>query len=446
MANAPSMNSDTLDTRVQRESTRLRPYPAYQTSGVEWLGDVPAHWQILPGRASYKEKPQRKNVGLQETTVLSLSYGEIVIKPPESLHGLVPESFETYQIVEPLDIIVRPTDLQNDWNSLRFGLSRHHGIITSAYMCLATFKEMTSEYGYLLCHAYDLKKVFYGLGSGLRQNLSWKDFKYLPTLVPPLAEQAAIARYLDRAAERIQRAVSAKERLIELLTEQRQAIIHQAVTRGLDPNVRLKPSGVEWLGDIPEHWEVRRSKRLFSPRQELARPNDVQLSATQAYGVIPQDEYERRVGRRIVKISLHLDKRRHVEVNDFVISMRSFQGGLERAWARGCIRSSYIVLRPTAEVDVDYFGHVLKSRAYIKALQSTANFIRDGQDLNFNNFCTVDLPLPPAGEQRKIAVALREALANIDTAISRARRQVELVEEYRTRLIADVVTGQVDVR
>ena len=112
-------------------SFELTPYPTYKPSCIDWLGNVPSHWDIFLGRASYEEKPQRKNVGLQETTVLSLSYGEIVIKPPESLHGLVPESFETYQIVEPLDIIVRPTDLQNDWNSLRFGLSPQTGIITS---------------------------------------------------------------------------------------------------------------------------------------------------------------------------------------------------------------------------------------------------------------------------------------------------------------------------
>ena len=245
---------------------------------------------------------------------------------------------------------------------------------------------------------------------------------------------------------RIRRYVSAKQKLIVVLEEEKQAVINQAVTRGLDPNVRLKPSGAEWLGDVPEQREVRRGKRLFSPRRELARPDDIQLSATQAYGVIPQDEYEERIGRRIVKISLHLNQRRHVEVDDFVISMRSFQGGLERAWASGCIRSSYIVLRPAIEVGVEFFSYVFKSQAYIQALRSTANFIRDGQDLTFDNFCAVDLPFPPAEEQRKIAVALREATADISAAIARACRQIELVQEYRTRLISDAVTGKLDVR
>jgi len=155
----------------------LNPYPAYKDSGHPWLGQIPAHWAQLPGKACYREK-KLPNTGLQETTVLSLSYGQIVVKPPDKLHGLVPASFETYQIVDPGDIIIRPTDLQNDWNSLRFGLSRHRGIITSAYMCFHTKDVMTREYGHLLLHTYDLMKVFYGLGSGLRQNLDWTDFKY----------------------------------------------------------------------------------------------------------------------------------------------------------------------------------------------------------------------------------------------------------------------------
>ena len=246
-----------------RSPSILQPYPAYKPSGVEWLGGVPEHWRVLPGRACYSTK-QISNVELREKTVLTLSYGQIKIKPEAKLHGLVLESFETYQIVEPGDIICRPTDLQNDWNSLRFGLSRHRGSITSAYMCFWTQATLKREYGYLLLHAYDLKKVFYGLGSGLRQNLSWSDFKFLPCLVPPRPEQAAIVRYLDYVDRRIRHYVAAKEKLVALLEEERQAVVNRAVTRGLDPNVHLKPSGVEWLGDVPAHWEVIALTRRYS--------------------------------------------------------------------------------------------------------------------------------------------------------------------------------------
>lgn len=187
---------------------------------------------------------------------------------------------------------------------------------------------------------------------------------------------------------------------------------------GLKPYSAMKDSGVPWLNAIPKSWAVMRSKRLFSPRTELARPDDVQLSATQAYGVIPQADFERAVGRKVVRVVQHLEKRRHVERDDFVISMRSFQGGLERAWASGCIRSSYVVLRPVAAVDIDYYAYLFKTSAYIKELQSTANFIRDGQDLNFANFCAVDVPYPPLPEQKAIA----RVLNSLDRRIRRGRR------------------------
>ena len=207
----------------------------------------------------------------------------------------------------------------------------------------------------------------------------------------------------------------------------------------------MKPSGVERLGDVPEHWDVRRAKRVFSPRKELAREDDVQLSATQTYGVIPQDEYERRAGRRVVKISRHLDRRRHVEVDDFVISMRSFQGGLERAWARGCIRSSYIVIRAAGNVNVEFFGYLFKSEAYIQALRSTADFIRDGQDLNFDNFCAVDLPFPPTEEQAAIVRYLDHVDRRISRYIRAKRCLIDLLEEEKQAIIHRAVTRGLDL-
>ena len=244
----------------------LKPYPAYRDSGVAWLGAVPEHWELLPGRACFREK-KRPNLALQEKTVLSLSYGQVVVKPLEKLHGLVPSSFETYQIINPLDIVIRPTDLQNDWNSLRFGFSRHRGIITSAYLCFCTINIVTPEYGYFLLHSYDLMKVFYGLGSGLRQNLDWSDFKYLPCSIPPPSEQTTIVRFLEHAERKIQRHIHTKEKLISLLEEQKKGIIHEAVTGRIDvrtgkPYSAYKDSCVDWLGAVPEHWGVRRLKAM----------------------------------------------------------------------------------------------------------------------------------------------------------------------------------------
>lgn len=201
-----------------------------------------------------------------------------------------------------------------------------------------------------------------------------------------------------------------------------------------------KDSGVEWIGVIPDHWEVRRSKYLFSQSKELARSNDIQLSATQSHGVIPQAEYEDMVGRRVTQIQTNLEKRKHVEIDDFVISMRSFQGGIERAKAAGCIRSSYIILKPGPKIHPAFYAYVLKAPRYIQALQITGHFIRDGQDLNFENFSEVDLFVIPMLEQRAIAAFLDEKCAGVDEAVRIKEQQIALLRERRQILIEDAVT------
>jgi len=214
--------------------------------------------------------------------------------------------------------------------------------------------------------------------------------------------------------------------------------------KDLKPYPEYKNSGLRWLGKVPAHWEIARSKRLFKQRKEFAQPDDQQLSATQAYGVIPQAIYEKRTGYRVVKISMHLDKRKHVEADDFVISMRSFQGGLERAWASGAIRSSYVVIEPSADVVPGYFQYLFKSHQYINALRGTSDFIRDGQDLNFGNFCGVDLPIIPLQEQAAIARYLAWATNRLDRAIGSKRRIIALLQEQKQSIIHRAVTRGLD--
>lgn len=237
-------------------------YPAYQESGIEWIGDVPRGWKILPIMAVASEVVQR-NVGLVNTNLLSLSYGRIVRKDIASNDGLLPENFEAYQVLELDDIVLRLTDLQNDKRSLRTARCADAGIITSAYLAL---RPRSLESGFLahLLHSYDIMKVFYSMGGGLRQTMNFADVRRLPVLVPPRDEQLAIAAFLDRETGKIDALVAEQERLIALLKEKRQAVISQAVTKGLDPNPPMKDSGVEWLGQIPSSWGVTRIKHAVS--------------------------------------------------------------------------------------------------------------------------------------------------------------------------------------
>ncbi len=426
----------------------LEPYPAMKDSGVSWLGEVPEHWVVERLKCSVD------NI-LDQGTELHAADVHIALEHVESWTGKIRCADSNSSFDSQLKRF-RSGDVL--FGKLRPYLAKVARPKSSGY-CVGEFLVLRPRHqdlrGPFLAVFLRSKPVIDAVNNSTfgakMPRADWQFIGGMSVVRPPLFEQSAIVRFLDQNDRRIRRYIRAKQKLIALLEEQKQFIVHQAVTGRIDvrtgwPYPAYKPSGTEWLGKVPEHWEVRRSKRTFTPRQELARPNDIQLSATQAYGVIPQEEYEKRVGRKVVKILRHLEQRRHVEVDDFVISMRSFQGGLERAWESGCIRSSYIVLKAATELVVGYFGHLFKSVGYIAALQSTANFIRDGQDLNFENFCRVDVPFPPKKEQQLIAETLDRVTMCTGSAIERSHREIGLLREYRTRLIADVVTGKLDVR
>jgi len=433
----------------------LEPYPAYKDSGVPWLGDIPAHWQQSPGRACFVET-KTPNVGMQETTVLSLSYGQIVVRPPEKLHGLVPASFETYQIIEPYDIVIRPTDLQNDWVSLRTGLARTRGIITSAYMRLRTKDSLAPEYGHLLLHAYDLKKVFYGLGSGLRQNLSWRDFKYLPCLVPSPGEQAAIVRFLDYVDRRIRRYIRAKKKLIALLEEQKQAFIQRAVTRGLDPNVRLKPSGVEWLGEMPEQWQVVSLGVAADSIQTGPFGSQLHASEYVTGGIPVINPSHMRDGRIQFDPAIAISKRkareleRHaLQAGDVVMARRGELGRCalvceaEDGWLCG---TGSLRIRPKSQLFVSEYLVLLLGSPGVRDMLSLSSIGATMNNLNAGMVGQLRLPRPHLQEQRQVVEHINSELGKIQSALFGAQREIDLIREYRTCLIADVVTGKLDVR
>jgi type I restriction enzyme S subunit len=266
---------------IARAVRRWKPYPTYKNSGVEWIDRIPTHWEVCPLFTIAREKDQR-NRGNQMENVLSLSYGKVINRDVTDNFGLLPESFETYQIVLPGDIVLRLTDLQNDKRSLRVGLVREPGIITSAYVSLEMYRDIGPAYGYYLLHGYDVTKVFYGFGAGVRQTMKFEDLKRLPILKPPPSEQRAIAVVLDRETAKSDALVAKKERLIELLQEKRAALITRAVTKGLDPNVPMKDSGVEWLGAIPAHWEMKRLRHVTRINQGLQMAQSARFSEPRA--------------------------------------------------------------------------------------------------------------------------------------------------------------------
>lgn len=427
----------------------LKPYAEYRPSGSPWLGQVPARWQVRPAFGAFVPIHER-NTGMREKTVLSLSYGRIIVKPAEKLRGLVPDSFETYQIVNPGDIVIRTTDLQNDHTSLRVGIVRDRGIITSAYLALRTARDVLPAYGHQMLNVWDGTKAIYGYGSGLRQNLDFSHFKRMPVPVPPPEEQAAIARFLDWANGRLERAIRAKRKVIALLDEQKQAIIHRAVTRGLDPSVPLKPSGVPWLGDIPQHWEVAALRRHWSVTdcKHLTVPfvdDGVPLAS-----VVEVQKFSLDLSRckrtRPDWYRVLIDGNRKPRRGDLIYCRNASVGACALVdtdidFAMG---QDVCLIRSLSQ-NQRFLNYVLHSPFMAHQLEQLlvgSTFKR----INVSEIKALAVIVPPRLEQDAICESLDADLAAFDTALSRMRREIELLREYRTRLIADVVTGKLDVR
>ena len=432
----------------------LKPYPAMKDSGVETLAQVPGHWEIRQlgrigrfskGSGGTKEDEVEGGVPCMRYGDLYNQYrffiertrSSVSLEKSESYtpiyHGdvLFAGSGETIEEIgkSAVNLITEPACAGGDVIIFRPSIAVDAKFLGLATDCpQAVHQKSCMGRGITIMHIYG------------------DELKYLSVALPPLTEQDAIVRYLGHVDRRVRRLVRAKRKLIALLTEQKQAMIHNAVTRGLDPDVPLKDSGVEWLGEVPEHWSIVPSKALFKHRKEKACQDDEQLTASQNHGIIAQAQFMALEGRRVMSVFIGRDILKHVEPNDFVISMRSFQGGIEWSRVRGAISSAYVMLIPTEGVHPPFFAYLLKSRGYIAALRQTSDLVRDGQALRYANFAQVPLPLVPQSEQRAVAELLDGATTKFTAAINLAHREIGLLEEYRTRLTADVVTGKLDVR
>ena len=416
----------------------MKRYDTYKDSGVQWLGEIPGHWECVKLKMFCQDNKE-KNKGNIESCVLSLSYGNIIVKKNVNF-GLVPENYESYQIVNPGNIILRLTDLQNDHKSLRTGLVKNRGIITSAYVGLIV-KNMNSEYTQLILHSYDVMKVFYGMGGGLRQSMSYTDIANVYIPVPPLSEQRSIVSFLDAKCGKIDEWVTKKQKEVEHLQELKQRVIADAVTRGLNPHVKMKATNIPWLKEIPEHWEMRKMKYIFDERSEKNHPDEPMLSATQSEGVILQSKYQ----GRVVVVNTGFEGLKLVKVGDFVIHLRSFQGGIEYAHYRGIISSAYTILNPKYPEFSAYYKRLFKSSSFIDLLKICVTGIREGQNINYSKLKQFSIPVPPLSEQKQIVSYLDTKCAKIDKLITNITKEIDCIKEYKQRLISDVVTGQIKV-
>ena len=424
----------------------MKRYETYRAVQPLWNMEFPTNWEVFPLCSMAKEKSICNCTELELLSVY-LDAGVVPFsKRTEKRTNATSKDLSKYQRVDPSDFVLNN---QQAWRG-SVGVSKYTGITSPAYIILSMNDQLTSEFAHYLFRSaimvdqYRIRSK--GVGS-IQRNLYWQELKRVRVLVPPKEEQDQIVRYLDWQISRINHLIHGYQKQIKLLKERRQTIIDRATTQGINENTAYKNSGVNWIDNIPEHWNMVYAKKLFAQRKDKAFPNDIQLTSSQKYGIISQEEFMKIEGRRLTVVMTGEDILKHVGIGDFVISMRSFQGGLEYSYVEGKISSAYVMLIPNKEKVYDeYFKWLLKSKPYIKALQGTSDLVRDGQALRYANFAKVYLPEIPLDEQKEIAEYIATEVAKIDNALPTFQKEIELLREYRTRLISDVVTGQIDVR
>ena len=426
----------------------MKRYEEYTTIDSRWANYIPASWTFSKIAEVFIERKET-NDPIKTTDILSLTNtrGVIPYREKGNIGNKAKEDLTGYRLAYPEDIVF------NSMNAVigSVGLSKYFGAVSPVYYMLYlrdTAKNNIHFFDYVFQDRV-FQSGLNGLGNGIleiRMRIPMSKLKYVGVPVPPRTEQDQIVRYLDWQVSTNNRPIAAKRKEIALLKGHRTAKINQAVTTGIHCDTQLAYTGYNWLPYAPANWKPVPAKALFRNITELRRLDDSMLAATQKYGLIEQTEYMRLEGRRIVLANDNLDKWLHTEPNDFIISLRSFQGGLEMCSKPGCVTWHYVVLRSQRNIYPDFYKWFFKSAAYIGALQKTSDFIRDGQDLRFSNFVKVGLFIIPMDEQREIAEYLNREIPKYDVAISNLEKQIDQITELRTRLISDVVTGQVDVR
>ena len=427
----------------------LQRYPAYKPSGVEWLGDVPENWEVvsLKRLGSFKsgagfpineQGHQDLEVPFFKVSDMNLTGNDTTM---QTWNNSVSQSTAARlkAAIFPAGTIIFPKVGGAMLTNKRRTLECSSCIDNNLMGCVVA--RGNPEFVLLLLQRIDLSVI---AKPGPVPAISEAEVREIRVALPRLPEQAAIVRYLDYVDRRVRRYVAAKERLIGLLEEEKQAVINQAITRGLDPNVPLKPSGVEWLGDIPAHWEVIRNGQLFVQRNETGFPELPILEVSLRTGVRLRDF---RDSHRKQIMSVRSEYKRAVKGDVAYNMMRMWQGAVGVVPTDGLVSPAYVVAKPRRGTEPRYFSTLFRTTAYMFEVDKySRGIVKDRNRLYWEDFKQMPTPCPPPEEQVLISDAIDRSMAAMNDGVNRIHRQIELIQEYRTGLIADVVTGKLDVR
>lgn len=419
----------------------LKPYPEYRNSGVSWIGQVPINWSVTRIKTVLRELDHRSKDGSGILLSLTRKRGLIPHKEmTDKLHSA--KTLVGYKQYRPGQIVM---NRMQAWSGM-FGTGPIEGLVSPDY---AVFDVLEDHKTSLLLECLKCPNMVgqfaiesKGIGSGFNR-LYTDRFGQIPIALPPLDEQTAIVHFINHTNHRIESTIRAKRNIILLLNEQMQVIIHRAVTRGIDPKVRLKPSGIPWIGDIPENWETLRCGHLFHEVNETGYANLQLLSIDRFKGIIPQSD----TGRK-ERASKDRSKYKRVQRGELAYNlMNAFMGSIAVSNHDGIVSPAYAVAKPTRHMNPHYYHHLLRTNLYTgEYSRRSYGIMYERNRLYFERFKLVTALVPPIQEQHDIVEWIKENTASITITMARIEREIDLLREYQTSLVSDVVTGKLDVR
>ena len=420
----------------------MEKYNEYKDSGVQWLGEIPSHWKLLRNKSfmnlTDEKVEQRKNFIL-----LSLTKQGVIIRDLSEGKGKFPKNFNTYLVVRPNNLVFCLFDV--DETPRTVGLVRNVGMLTGAYTNFKLKENVVlPEYAYYYYLQVDDVKGLKPYYTGLRKVVKTNTFLQLRMPVPPIKEQHTIVSYLDTKCSKLDTFISNKEKEITLLQEMKQRVITDAVTRGLNPNVKFKPTNIPWLPEIPEYWKIKRAKNMFKKEQRPIQYDDEIVTCFR------DGEVTLRKNRRTSGFAEATDYShyQHICKGDLVIhQMDAFAGSSGVSDSDGMGTPVLSVCTPKIEgIDNYYYAHVLRIMGKNGFILSLYRGIRErSSDFRFDTFIKQWLPVPPIEEQHAIVSYITERVEKIDSLVEKLSKEIECIKEYKQRLISDVVTGQIKV-
>lgn len=414
----------------------MKRYNAYKDSGVKWIGEIPSHWKTTKLKhiivKLYREK--RPN-----SELLVCSNKGKVIKKGDSKIGLVADNDDIYQGVCKGDLLIHGMDT---WHGA-IAISNFDGMCTPVVHVCDSKQNKTYIALYLQFMA--ISKVFKLISNGVRQNTSdfrsWDKVGAIPIMVPPLHEQQAIVDYLKDKTLKIEQYVSARERERELLDSLKQSEIANVVTRGLNPNVKMKDSGIPWIGEIPEHWEVKRWGNAFKENKDINSNLENTTAFQFNYGSLVRKEREYKEEEDAETYAKYtILKPKDIVINGLNLNYDFVSQRVAISDDNGIITSAYISMHPRDNVEAQYFCYLFKTMDAMKLFHGMGTGIR--LTLSFAELKKQYIPIPPLSEQQAIVAYIDEKLQKIDKYMCDLQREIDYLKEFKQRLISDAVTGQ----